>query len=72
MIVINTVDNSEPSDLCKWALMLDRQQQKKLVDEIKLNEPNPDVSEEGEDQGLDDAKDIMVVSPTQWMLSCKM
>ncbi|KAJ8444287.1 hypothetical protein Cgig2_029700 [Carnegiea gigantea] len=72
VIVINMVDNSEPSDLCKWALMLDRQQQKKLVEEIKLNEPNPDVSEEGEDQGSDDAEDIVVVSPTQWMLSCKL
>ncbi|KAJ8441777.1 hypothetical protein Cgig2_009023 [Carnegiea gigantea] len=72
VIVINMVDNSEPSDLCKWALMLDRQQQKKLVEEIELNEPNPDVSEEGEDQGSDDAVDIMVVSPTQWKLSCKL
>ena len=45
--------------------MLDRQQQEKLVEEIELCEPNTKVSEEGEDQGSDDAKDVVVVSPTR-------
>jgi len=45
--------------------MLDRQQQEKLVEEIELSKLNPEVSEEGEDQGSDNAEDVMVVSPTR-------
>jgi len=65
MVVINMVHSPEPNDLCKWALMLERQQQEMLVEEIELSEPNPEGSEEGEDEGSYDAKDIMVVSPTR-------
>ncbi|KAJ8426103.1 hypothetical protein Cgig2_001271 [Carnegiea gigantea] len=40
-------------------------QREKLVEDIELSEPNPEESEEGEDEGSDYAEDVVVVSPTK-------